>query len=371
MGSRTLVEFGRLLRARGLPVGTGRILTFCRGVAAVRPPTRSQLYWTGKSTLVSRPEDFGIYDEAFEEFFADEDINEVLDKLFEFLEKVRAPDEVESGESAEVLPAEQGGEAPGDDIVPVLASSVELLRTKPFDELSEEERVEVYRALRSIRLDLPERIVRRRRSSHVGTMDLRRTLRKSLRTQGEPFHRAWKMRRHTPRPLVLILDVSGSMSAYSRALLQFGFAAMNAGRKVEVFCFGTRLTRVTRPLRAKDPDRALSEASALTLDWSGGTRIGDSLKTLLDGYSSSTALRGAIAVLCSDGLERGDPDFLAQQMYRLHRLVHKVVWVNPLAGDIRYEPLARGMAVALPYIDIFLPGHNLASVESLAKVLAG
>jgi len=161
------------------------------------------------------------------------------------------------------------------------------------------------------------------------------------------------------------------MAPYSRALLQFAFAAMAAGRRVEVFVFGTRLTRVTRTLRTRNPDRALHEIGRLVQDWEGGTRIGESLKSLLDGWSQRAALRGAIVVLCSDGLERGDPELLRAQMARLRRLAHRLVWVNPLKGSPRYEPLARGMAAALPSVDVFLSGHNLERVEELARVLGG
>jgi uncharacterized protein with von Willebrand factor type A (vWA) domain len=146
---------------------------------------------------------------------------------------------------------------------------------------------------------------------------------------------------------------------------------MAAGRKVEVFVFGTRLTRVTRTLRTHDPDRAMREIGALVQDWEGGTRIGESVKTLLDGWSQRAALRGAVVVLCSDGLERGDPELLRAQMARLRRLAHRLVWVNPLKGSPRYEPLARGMAAALPNVDVFLSGHNLERVEELARVLGG
>ena len=201
--------------------------------------------------------------------------------------------------------------------------------------------------------------------------DQRRTLRASLRTQGEPFRRAWRDRRRRVRPLVLILDVSGSMSAYSRALMQFGFAAMRAGRRVEVFCFGTRLTRVTRALARSEPDDALREVAAAVVDWNGGTRIGASLKELLDRWSQHVSMRGAVVVLCSDGLERGEPALLAAQVARLSRLSYRLIWVNPLKGSPRYEPLARGMAAALPYVDVFLAGHNLESLESLCEVLEG
>jgi uncharacterized protein with von Willebrand factor type A (vWA) domain len=154
-------------------------------------------------------------------------------------------------------------------------------------------------------------------------------------------------------------------------LMQFAFAAMAAGRRVEVFVFGTRLTRVTRTLRTRDPDRALREIGRLVQDWEGGTRIGESVKSLLDGWSQRAALRGAVVVLCSDGLERGDPELLRAQVARLRRLAHRLVWVNPLKGSPRYEPLARGMAAALPSVDVFLSGHNLERFEELARVLGG
>jgi uncharacterized protein with von Willebrand factor type A (vWA) domain len=245
-----------------------------------------------------------------------------------------------------------------------------MLRAKSFDELTEDERLQAHRTIRELAVHLPHRRSRRHRPSPYGRrFDLRRTLRASLRTQGEPFRRAWRDRRVRPRPLVLILDVSGSMSSYSRALMQFGFAAMRAGRRVEVFCFGTRLTRVTRALARTEPDEALREVAAAVVDWNGGTRIGASLKELLDRWSQHVAMRGAVVVLCSDGLERGDPALLAGQVARLSRLAHRLIWVNPLKGSPRYEPLARGMAAALPHLDVFVAGHNLASLEALCEVL--
>ena len=267
-------------------------------------------------------------------------------------------------------PAE--GAEDGEGIVGVLASGAEVLRAKSFDELSETERIAADHVIRALAVHLPTRHSRRYRPSPYGRrFDQRRTLRASLRTQGEPFRRAWRDRRRRVRPLVLILDVSGSMSAYSRALMQFGFAAMRAGRRVEVFCFGTRLTRVTRALARSEPDDALRQVAAAVVDWNGGTRIGASLKELLDRWSQHVAMRGAVVVLCSDGLERGDPALLAAQVARLSRLSHRLIWVNPLKGSPRYEPLARGMAAALPYVDVFLAGHNLESLESLCGVLEG
>jgi len=373
-----LVGFGRRLRTDGLAVGTGRILNYCRAAAVLAPLNRERLYWAGRTTLIARPEDLDRYDSAFRDHFDRGDLSDVLEKLFQFADKTQAP-QLEAtegnGEGAGVerttgLP-DDSEPTEGDAIVAMIASSAEVLRSKSFDKLSDDELRHVAQAIRMIRLDLPLRRARRLGRAPVpGNLDMRRTLRYSLRTHGEPLRRAWKDRRTRTRPLVLILDISASMSAFSHALLQFGYAAMTAGRAVEVFCFGTRLTRITRLLRTRDPDVAMSEVTDSLIDWDGGTRIGDSLKQLLDRYSQTAQLRGAVVVLCSDGLERGDPDLLAAQMARIQRLAHKLIWVNPLAGDIRYQPLARGMAAALPHVDVFMPGHNLASVEALARVVA-
>jgi uncharacterized protein with von Willebrand factor type A (vWA) domain len=372
-----LTGFGRALRAQGLPVGTGRILAFCRAVGVLAPVDRHALYWAGRATLVSRPEDFAIYDRVFEAHFGRSLGEQTLRALLGSELPPTPPPEIEVEAAAEdgaamAVAAEEGGEdARGEAVVRMVASAQERLRAKSFEDLSEEERALATAVIRRLALRLPERRSRRRRPAPKGAVfDLRRTLRASLRTEGEPFRRAWRARREKARPLVLILDVSGSMSAYSRPLMQFGYAAMRAGQRVEVFCFGTRLTRLTRALRASDPDEALRRAAALVADWEGGTRIGDSLKEMLDTYGARVAIRGAVVVLCSDGLERGDPAVLRAQMARLGRLAQRVVWVNPLRGSPAYQPLARGMAAALPHVDLFLPGHNLASLEHLGEVLS-
>ena len=380
----SLVAFGRELRARGLPVGTGRILTFLRAVVALGLTDRTSLYWAGRVSMIGRREDLPAYDLAFEDWYRSMRPEGELRIELDLPSLARpgmdwgdppADLEVRAGTSA----AEWHGLGDGDEPEPgeeaairIVASAVEVLRSKSFADLSEEEREEVGGLIRALAVALPEERMRRTRPSAKGArFDVRRTLRRSLRTRGEPFDRAWRDRRVRGRPLVLILDVSGSMSPYARALVQFGYAAMAAGRRVEVFCFGTRLTRVTRTLRTKDPDRALREIGRTVADWEGGTRIGESLKSLLDGWSQRAALRGAVVVMCSDGLERGDPELLRAQMARLGRLAHKVVWVNPLKGSPRYEPLARGMAAALPSVDVFLSGHNLESLSELSRALAG
>jgi uncharacterized protein with von Willebrand factor type A (vWA) domain len=375
-----LVALGRDLRHRGLPVGTGRILTFVRGVEAIGLTDRASLYWTARATLVASRGDLELFDEAFDTWFRTLRLDGEPERSLEY-DLPPDPEDVEldGGAPGEALGMATAldGQTPGtestDDeaALRMVASAVEILRQKSFAYLSEDERQRVARLIRELTIHVPIERTRRMHAANKGAaLDVRRTLRRSLRTQGEPFDRAWRARRTRTRPLVLILDVSGSMAPYSRALLQFGYAAMAAGRRVEVFCFGTRLTRVTRVLRTKDPDRAMHEISRIVADWEGGTRIGESLKSLLDGWSQRAALRGAVVVLCSDGLERGDPQLLRMQMARLRRLAYRVVWANPLKGSPRYEPLARGMAAALPSVDVFLSGHNLESLEALAAALA-
>lgn len=386
----SLVGFARSLRTLGIPVGTEATLTFCRAAGALDASRRDDLYWAGRATLVARPDDVAAYDAAFEAWFGgtDEELRMRLASPADAGAPVAAPPGTtdDDGDGIEIAldptagpdAAERGaaGEDGGDvDIedgpaLRLVASALEVLRTRSFEELTEDERARVARLIRDLAVRAPERPSRRMRASRRRRLlDARRTMRRSLRTGGEPMDRAWRARGTRARPLVFILDVSGSMAPYARALLQFGFAAMSVGRSVEVFCFGTRLSRVTRTLRDRDPDRAMREVGDLVRDWEGGTRIGESLRTLLDGWGQRAALRGAVVVICSDGLERGDPDHLRAQMERLHRLAHRVVWVNPLRGDPRYEPLARGMAAAMPSIDEFLAGHDLASLEELARVV--
>jgi uncharacterized protein with von Willebrand factor type A (vWA) domain len=379
-----LVALGRDLRGRGLPVGTGRILTFVRGVEAIGLTDRTSLYWTARTTMVASRADVDTFDDAFDAWFRSLRTDEGPELSIELnlppdLDELEVADEPLADAAVGISTAASWQHA-GDDeqtvegdeaALRLVASAVEILRTKSFAYLTDDERQRVARLIRELTIRVPIERTRRTRAANKGTtLDVRRTLRRSLRTQGEPFDRAWRVRRTRTRPLVLILDVSGSMAPYSRALLQFGYAAMAAGRRVEVFCFGTRLTRVTRVLRTKDPDRAMHEIGRIVADWEGGTRIGESLKSLLDGWSQRAALRGAVVVLCSDGLERGDPELLRSQMARLRRLAYRVVWANPLKGSPRYEPLARGMAAALPSVDVFLSGHNLESLEALAAALA-
>jgi uncharacterized protein with von Willebrand factor type A (vWA) domain len=336
----TLVRFGRALRAEGLPTGTGRIADFCRA-AALLPP--DDLYYAGRATLVARPAEIPVYDRVFTEFFGPPP------------EPVAPPMLVRT----EVEALREVG----------LASSLEILREKSFALCSREELSELARLMGGLELRVPLRRTRRREPARTGRPDLRRTLRRSFRTGGEPVERLLRERRRRKRRVVLLLDVSGSMDAHSRALVLFAHAALRAGRDWEAFCFGTRLTRVTRALAGPDPDEALRRAAEEVVDWDGGTRIGESLRSFLDGFGHGGLARGAVVVICSDGLEVGDPDLLAEQMARLSRLAYRVVWLNPLKEDPAYEPLARGMKASLPYVDLFLSGHSLASLEDVAAAL--
>ncbi|HEY7004748.1 MAG TPA: VWA domain-containing protein [Gaiellaceae bacterium] len=340
MSEERLTRFGRALRAAGINVGTGRIADFCRA-AALLPP--DDLYWAGRATLVARAADIPVYDEAFESFFGPP----VAVRPPPAVVRVRVEGETETA----------------------LASPLELLRKKSFARCSDTELVALGQLMRGLPLAVPERRSRRRVPARAGSPDLRRTLRHSFRTGGEPVERAWRDRRRVRRPLVLLLDVSGSMDAYSRALVMFAHCALRSGRRVEAFCFGTRLTRVTRSLGVADADEAIARAASEVVDWDGGTLIGESLKTFLDEHGHGRLARGALVLVCSDGLEVGDPELLAEQMARLSRLAYRVIWLNPLQEDPAYEPLARGMKAALPYVDVFASGHSLASLEELAAAL--
>jgi hypothetical protein len=248
---------------------------------------------------------------------------------------------------------------------------VAALKGKSFAACTPEELVALRRIMRTVRLTPPRRRSRRTRAVRDGrTPDPRRTVRASMRTHGDPTELWWRRRRTRLRPLVLILDVSGSMTDYSRSLLQFAYSARRAATRVEVFCFGTRLTRITRELENRRPDEALSRAAEAVVDWDGGTRIGESLAAFVRDWGRRGTSRGAIVVICSDGLDRGDPAVLDKALGRLGRLCHRIVWLNPHAtGGAGFRPSTLGMMVAAPHVDLLLSGHDLASLEEFAARL--
>ena len=338
-------------------MGTGRLLTLANAAAVLEP---ADLYWAARATLVSRREDIPALDRAFQETFGFGGMNELpRQEIADRRSTIAAPTEL----SVSAAEREEGDASN-------LASPIEALRRKNFSACTPEELALLGRLMARLRLRAPERRTRRRRAASSGDPDLRRTLRRAMRTGGEPIDRAWRRRRRQRRRLLLVLDVSGSMSTYSRALAMFAHAALRSGPDWEAFAFGTRLTRMTRALAASDPDAAFTAASAEVSDWDGGTRIGASIKRLVDEYGRTRVVRGSVCVILSDGLDVGDPELLGAQMERLSRLAHHVIWLNPLKGSTTYEPLARGMAAALPHIDVFRPGHNLQSLEDVADVIA-
>lgn len=359
---RLLVDFGRALRADGLAVGTGDLLTYCAAMAPLDPTDLVDLYWGGRTTLVRRHDDIAGYDEVFRRFFLGASAS-ATDLL-----ALKAAPAGAVAETAFVVPATEPGTTETDEArLGLMASTVDVLRHRSFAGCTDEELALLRRIMARLRLTPPRRRTRRTRAASAGRApDLRRTVRRSLRTHGELVSLYWRERRLRPRPLVLVLDVSGSMADYSRALLQFAHTARRAAPRVEVFCFGTRLTRVTRALRSRSPDQALAEAAEAVLDWEGGTRIGASLDAFVRGFARRGGCRGGIVVICSDGLDRGDPQLLATSMARLSRLCHKVVWLNPHAGS---AAPSLGMMVAEPHIDELLTGHDLASLADFAALL--
>jgi len=362
-----LAGFARALRAAGITVGTGDLLTYLSAMSPLDPSDLVDLYWAGRTTLVSRRDDIGVYDEVFRRYFLDQGVPPAA------LLTLRA-DSVAEVDAAMVMPGTQPDPEKEDEQQPVLgwmASDVDALKHRSFGACTPAELAALRRIMARIRLTPPRRRTRRTRAALQGRApDLRKTIRTAMRMHGEPADLYFGQRKMRLRPLILILDVSGSMADYSRHLLQFAHSARRASAKVEVFCFGTRLTRITKALTHRRPDSALEQAAAAVVDWDGGTRIGQSLETFARRWGRGGMCRGGVVVICSDGLDRGDPGQLAAAMERLSRLSYRLVWLNPHKGDDpHFRPTALGMMVAAPHIDLLLSGHDLASLEQLAEML--
>src|SRR3954447_158773 len=358
------------MRAAGVRVGVGELLSAHRALGAVDPADRNAAYFALRTTLCSRREDLPAFDAAFDEWFRPAPLLEAepppaLDDAARLvLPSAAVPGEARAAEI-------EGGE----DVVPSAWSDLELLRDKDFADYTEIERRAARRVMRRLAAVVPERPSRRTRAARrrgaaprAARIDLRGTMRASLRTGGDPFERHWREPGERPRQLVLVCDVSGSMEPYARMLLAYMQACVAARRRVEAFVFGTRLTRVTAELRGRDPDAALERAAGAARDWSGGTRIGDALATLNREHGRRIG-RGAVVVLLSDGWDRGDPDQLEREIGRLARCSHRLIWLNPLKAHPDYEPLTRGIRASLPFVDEFMAANSLASLEELAEAL--
>ncbi|MEM7341069.1 MAG: VWA domain-containing protein [Actinomycetota bacterium] len=360
------VEFANALRDHGLPVGSDDVLTFCAAVAELTPSDQVDVYWAGRSTLVHRRDHLAVYDEVFRQFFLHHPAPATTEH----------PEERQRSQGLHgtlQVPDTEPGEESDDDkpmMLGLQASGVSIERTKRFASCTTDELNAVRRIIAQTRLQPPQRRTRRRTPDPAGPMlDIRRMARDAMRMTDQSPALRRQNRKERARPLVLILDVSGSMADYSRNLLQFAYSMRRAAQKVEVFCFGTRLTRITPALDRRSPDAAMRLAAERVLDWDGGTRIGDSLTHFVDTWGRRGLSRGAIVVICSDGLDRGDPRVLDTAMARLDRLSYRLVWMNPLRGAGEGAPNTLAMAVAEPYLDAVESGQDLAGLEAFAATL--
>jgi hypothetical protein len=364
--TRHLVTFGRVLREAGLEVGPGRMEDALRGLDAVDVTRQDDVYWTLRTTLVARREDLEPFDRAFEAWFlrraARAPVRREVDPRALHKDAARVRRDPRAGREA--APADGEPDSIGH-------SAHEVLRRKDFAAMTPEELAAARALIAEMVTDRPRRRSHRLRAHRRGhVLHMRALARDALATGGDPVRRRFRRRTQAPRKLVVLCDVSGSMEPYTRALLLYLHAMVRSGRGVEVFAFGTRLTRLTAELRTRDPEVALARAADRVVDWASGTRIGASLKRYNDVWGRRALTRGAVVLIASDGWERQDHELVGREMARLHRAAYAVVWVNPVKGHPEYQPLAAGMRAALPSIDRFVAGHNLASLEALAGLLA-
>lgn len=363
------VEMVVALRGAGVGVPTGATVTYARALAAVGS-SATGAYWAGRTTLVRRPEDVAAYDRVFGQVFG----GVTPGQQVSVARQVEIQLDADDGAAAPPGGGDDGAERPPAEVRSVRWSAVEVLRHRDLATCTSDELAEAHRLMAELRVRAVRRSSRRRRPAPggQGALDLRRTVRRSLRTGGEVLRPARVVPGEQPRRLVLLVDVSGSMEPYARALTRFSHAAVAARRRgrVEVFALGTRVTRITRELATHDPDRALQRAAEAVTDWSGGTRLGEGVRRFNDRWGVRGLARGAVVVILSDGWDRGDPAVLGDELARLRRVAHRVVWVNPLKASPGYAPLAGGMAAALPHVDEFVEGHSVASLEALAEVVA-
>jgi uncharacterized protein len=358
-----LVAFTRALRAAGVPVTQDRARGFLDAVVVVGLDDRRATYAAGRATLCGSPDDLLRYDQVFEAWFGEGPPSG----------KRRATPATQPAMT--LADADDGSEGDGEEgeAVRAAASSAEVLRHRDVAGLSAAERQRLTSLFAALRPRSPRRPTARHVTWHRGRVDASKTLRGSLRRMGEPAEIRWRRRGTRARRVVLLVDVSGSMSGYADALLRLAHRMTTgtaAKARVETFTLGTRLTHVTRAMRTRDPERALTAAGETVPDWSGGTRLGETLQAFVDRWGRRGLARGAVVVIFSDGWERGDPALLAEQMARLHRLAHRVVWVNPHRGKAGYEPVQQGVLAALPYVDDFLAGHSMATFADLTEVIA-
>ncbi len=360
------MRFGRILRRAGLEVNPGQTATFVRALALLGFARRSDVRAAGGAIFVRRREDRALYQAAFDLFWkrrgGSTDPGVALPRLRQD-SRGGPPTGPPGGE-----PDPDGGPTPA--VRPGATSGEELLRTADFATLTAAEARDAQAMIEALRPRLPLRRARRSRLDRAGHRPAMRTmLRRSLGSGGEPLRWRWLRRTERPRPIVLVCDISGSMERYSRFMLRFAHALQRSGAPVEVFVFGTRLTRITRQLRVRSPDEALRRVAERVVDWSGGTRIGESLRQLNRRWVRRTVRSGALVLLVSDGWERGDPALLAREMATLRRSCHRLLWIDPLAARPGFEPATVGLRAALPHVDELVPAASVASLSELAARL--
>jgi uncharacterized protein len=358
-----LVGFTVVLRNAGLAVTTDRVAAFLSALDALDVTDRAQTYWAGRLTLCSDPDDLPRYDQAFAGWFEPGrgGGTQVRD------ERPPPPPRLAALTPEDAGSGDEGSDSPQ---IHAKASGTEILRHRDLGELTPAEREHLRRLMALLRPEMPQRVSRRLRPSAHGGTDPGRTLRAALRNHGELRELRRRDRSRRSRRVVLLLDVSGSMEPYADSLLRFAHVMVRrAPGAVEAFTLGTRLTRVTRELRMRDPERALAAAAKAIPDWSGGTRLGEVLRAFVDRWGQRGAARRSVIVVFSDGWERGETDVLREQMSRLRRLAHRVVWVNPHVGKDGYAPVQGGIVAALPFLDDLLAGHSLATLERLLEVV--
>jgi uncharacterized protein with von Willebrand factor type A (vWA) domain len=353
-----LVGFAAALREAGLPADAHRVQAYLGAVGEVDVADPGQLYWAGRLTMCAEPDDVPRYDEAFAAWFTATPPRR---------RRPAAPPRPRQATMAALTDVSGAGPAGREtDELKVAASDTEVLRHRDISTLTAAEREHLRLLISSLRLDPPLRRSMRLRPARSGRLDVPKVLRAMRAAGGEPIRLAYRDRGRRPRRVVLLVDVSGSMAPYADALLRFGHAVTRAApATTEVFTVGTRLTRLSRQLRARDPREALSAASRAVPDFAGGTRLGETLRAFLDRWGQRGMARRAVVVLFSDGWERGDAALLGEQLARLRRLAHAVLWVNPHAGRDGYVPVQSGIAAALPHLDLLLAGHSLATLEEL------
>ena len=359
---RHLIDFVDILRNAGVKISLGSSIDFGVAVTELGASSSENVYWAGRSTLINRPEDISIYNKVFKSHWLGinslvDEVNKLpaLDFLFDDL-----PDDSEFEDSSESE----------NDFLSVKYSSLEILSSKDFSNCNRAELQELFHLMNQISFTGERKKSRRMvKTKKHRKFDFEKSVRSSFRTSGEIVKKYFQQNGERRRRLILLLDVSGSMEVYARVLIRFVHAVMLGRADVEAFTLGTRLTRLTKELSTRNPDAALQRVSGAVEDWSGGTRLGEGIKEFNDQWGIRGMARGATVLILSDGWDRGDPEIVDEQMRRLHRVTHRIVWANPLKATPDYEPLAKGMAAALPHVDNFVEGNSFDSLQDLSKLL--